>query len=161
MTARRPLLLVVPLVASLAVAGCGEDSCNALFGSAGQGLDLEVSSVKVQWYSVSETLRVAFTNSRGEQPAIFSADLRDLSPRAGLSVDLSEQVGAEGHRSPRGNLERATNDGQDFARMTGGTLKLDEWGGAGGKIAGSFHAVLEDGKSLNGDFCGTIRAVEL
>ena len=143
---------------ALTAAGCGDESCNALFGSAGQGLVLEVESVKIQWYSTSETLRVAFTNAKGEQPAIFSADLRDVAPKAGLSVDLAERVGPEGRQTPRGNLERATNDGQTFSAMTGGTLKLDEWGG---EATGSFHAVLEDGKSLNGDFCGAVRTVDL
>jgi len=142
-------------------AGCGEDACNELFGSAGQGLDLEVASVRIDWYSASETLRVAYKNPAGETPAAFSAILTGNPPRDGLSVDLSELVGEEGRQKPRGNLERSTNDGQDFAAMTGGSLRLDEWGGAGGHAEGSFHALLEDGKSLNGDFCGTVRGVDL
>ena len=159
-TPRGALRLAAALFAgALLASGCGDDPCNDLFGSAGQGASLAFETVRIRWIA-DESLVVSYVAASGDSHAVFSANLRGLAPAAGLDVDLAEPVDQGGGAGSvaRGNVERAANDGTDFGRMTGGSLRLDEWSGAGGEAQGSFHAVFEDGRSLNGDFCGTVEA---
>ena len=141
----------------LATTGCGDEECNQLFGSAAAGGSLAFDDVGIQWIKDTETLRVRYRASAGF-PAVFSADLRDLVPGTGLKVDLAEVVGAAGMEQPRGNVERALDDGRAYAKFASGTLTLDAWGG---DAEGSFFVRLEDGTSINGDFCGPVDEIDL
>ena len=147
------------LALALLQPGCEEPGeCNQLFGSAGESVSLSFSGVRVQWLSDSEALSVFYEAPGGVLPAVFTADLRGLAPRSGLDVDLSERVGSEDALVPRGSVRRVANDGHGYGRLEGGTLRLATWEGGGGEAEGDISALLDDGRSLNGEFCATIDA---
>ena len=154
-------LLLAALSISALLSGCGNDSCNDLFGSAGSAFDLGFSEVTVRFIE-GETLEVAYRQADGTRPAVFTAILRGITPESGLSVDLVENINADQPGTPevrRGSIVRVANDSQGYDPIEEGTLELEEWSGVGGDASGSFGVRLEDGRSMTGRFCGTVTQV--
>lgn len=153
MTRLAPLLLASALV--LPWAGCGDEACSDLFGSAGQGKDLSFDAVQIRLIG-GETLTVTYKKG-AERPAIFSARLTGATLRDGFSAVLGPRAG-DAPLVYEGNVERAANDGQDFGPLESGSLRLDTWGS---DAEGSVGARFEDGRSLNGAFCGPAERLDL
>lgn len=133
---------------ALAGAGCGDDACSSLSGSAGQGMSLAFDGVSIQHIPGANHAVVVRYAKGGELPAIFSVDLGATAPRAGLEVQWTADTG---------NVSRAARDGQDFGAAAGGALELSAWGG--GRAEGVVGARFDGGRSLRGEFCGPVEEV--
>ena len=121
----RRALLLAPALLVVPSAGCGDESCNDLRGSAAQGMSLAFDTVQIRWIA-GETLTVTYKDG-AQMPAIFSARLTDADLRDGFSATLAPQAG-EDPTVYEGNVERSAHDGQDFGRLESGSLSLATWG---------------------------------
>ena len=140
--------LAVGLVCAL-TAGCGDEACSDLSGSAAAGLSLSFDEVTIQHVSGATHSLVVKYASGSSFPAIFSVELGDVGPSAGLEVEWTAETG---------NVERVARDNQQLGTPTGGTLALSKW--SPGDARGSVGARFEDGDSLRGEFCAAVQTVE-
>ena len=159
----RCLALATALAASMLVgAGCGDDVCSELSGSAGSGLSLSFSSVEIQHSAGGPSLVIKYKSSTTGFPAIMSVDSAGLPFKSGMTLNfVGDQPKPGEDPYAFGNVERVMPDNQQFAsgEVDSGTLTLESFGGgrAEGSIGYRFKGA--EGASLRGSFCSDVTEV--
>ena len=163
---RRPPALATALVplallASTAAAGCGEDSCTSLSGSAAQGLSLSYDDLTIQHFSTGPSLVFKYSAGSAGYPAILSVNSAGTPFESGLTLDFVGDQAAPGEPAHAfGNATRQMEDGQQFGEVEGGTLTLDSFAAGGDAEAeGNIGFRFKDGKSLRGQFCAGVTEI--
>jgi len=151
----RRLLFASLLTCSLGA--CSKEP-NRLYGSVSDLYSLDFNRVQIQ--RVSDQVSIDYQQFSGQSVQIHVAKLTvtvgDLANLAGNDVDLKENVGGQ----DRGTLYRKESTQTDFLIKVG-KVRFDQEPVAGTNLSGSFHTTLSDpdGRTLNGDFQGTVEAL--
>lgn len=130
--------------------GCGEDK-NKLSGSVAEVYPLGFDSVQV---SIQGSFLVVEYAKGSGKVVKLSVSNENLTVQPGQSIDLTEAV----TNGKRGTLQRIVETTIDLPMMTG-TLTLESVPKTGAELTGHFRALLSApaGRTLNGDFSGTVR----
>jgi hypothetical protein len=140
----------------LFASSCGSES-NRLYGSMSQIYPLSFDHV--QLLRVGSEVSIEYQRLSGgnlsSKVAKLTVHVGDLAHLAGNDIDLTETVSG----LPRGTLQRVESSTTDFPLKTG-TVHFDQEPQVGTHLSGSFHTTLAEpmGRTLNGDFQGTIEA---
>jgi hypothetical protein len=71
----------------------------------------------------------------------------------GQKKDISSSAG--------GGITRAMTDHSSFPALTEGNVTFDTLGNAGQQVEGVFYTTFDNGRTLNGEFCGTAQLLTL
>ena len=156
---RLPLVATFAVLLMATVAACGSSSDKRLFGSAQSNYDLAFDVIEIQRQETSG----------GELDAMIVIYARDPDDPKRRQIPVKIVANApleEGKRrditGSGGALIRVMSDGAQFPEMEVGGVTFDELGGEGETASGSFNITFkESGRTLNGEFTGTVETITL
>jgi hypothetical protein len=140
------------LVAAIALAGCGGNG-NDLSGSLSEVYPLDFDNVTLQ--EAQNSLIISYNVSSGPvaKAAKLVVDISGITGFTGQAIDLVQMV----NQAPRGTLTRV--EAMTFPLpIKSGQLVLDNPPTLNSALSGHFNTTLSmpDGRTLNGDFRGTL-----
>ncbi len=157
MTINRSLLTIAAaLLATASLSGCGAGDCNELSGVAEKSYDLIFDRVVInrQENKAGDFQAMTIEYIRGS-PGEQQIPVKVIA-KAPLESGKTKDISGDG-----GGITRAMSDASAFKDLTTGVITFDPLGDAGESTEGDFFVTFEDGRTLNGEFCGTVELLTL
>lgn len=161
MTSRTPLFAALTaVVTTLAAAtGCGAGDCNRLFGSAESSgsYDLVFDAVEIHRQETRagelDAVTISYVRGGKDGQQIPVKVIAKAPVAAGQQKDIADAAG--------GGITRAMTDHSTFPSLTEGNVTFDTLGNEGQDVDGKFYTTFDNGRTLNGEFCGVAKLLKL
>jgi hypothetical protein len=151
---------MVALAALLVSAsGCGAGECNRLFGSAESSgsYDLVFEAVEINRQESADgkldAMTISYVRGGKDGRQIPVKVIAKAPVASGEKKDIANAAG--------GGITRAMVDHSTFPALTAGNVTFEPLGNPGEQAEGTFYTTFENGRTLNGDFCGVVQLLKL